>query len=51
MLKRAVKQLRKDKVPFIFTLGPRAASPGRGLFAKVGFRALDWIPYAYLHRR
>ena len=51
MLKRAVSQLRKEKVPFIFTLGPRATGTRRGLFEQTGFRPLNWIPYAYLHRR
>lgn len=51
MLKRAVSQLRKEKVPFIFTLGPRPAGARRGLFEQTGFRPLNWIPYAYLARR
>ena len=51
MLRRALAELRKQKVPFIFTLGPRAASAGKGLFAQTGFRALKWIPYVYPPRR
>lgn len=51
MLKRALAHLRKEKVPFVFTLGPRAGRVCQGLFSQTGFRALNWVPYVYVRRR
>lgn len=51
MMQQALARLRQEKVPFIFTLGPRKGGVCRGLFAQTGFRALQWIPYVYMPRR